>query len=272
MFLANKGGPLGLSNPWYHGSGNWSGVRAGFNVGRIGTHLSFLEDNGSTPWLEKRGRVIEKSQINPDLISKWMHSCETVHGSKCAPLPLQVGHGFDLKVFRLIDVSNNCVIEIANSDKQYRYFALSYIWGCVEQVRLLTTNRHILMRPGGLQHPKLANVLPRTIRDAMDLVRVAGGQYLWVDSLCLLQDDPNDMAYNIPFMDIIYRGAFATIISASGADANSGLPGFRRGSRQATQHGQEVVPGVRMVILRELDDFLRASKYATRGWTLVSSI
>lgn len=271
MHLAITDGPLDFSTA-RNRRGPWSAERAGFRVGSVGTFLSFLEDGGTSPWLPKRGRMIENAQINPDLISKWIRSCETVHRSECAPLPLQIGYGSGLKVFRLIDVTKGCVVEISRSDKQYRYFALSYIWGRAEQVRLLTTNRHILMHPGGLQYPTSAKLLPKTIQDAIDLVRTAGEQYLWVDSLCLLQDDPNDMALSIPFMDMIYRGASVTIIAASGRDANSGLPGVQPGSRQAKQDVEEVVPGVKMVVLRELDEYLSASRYATRGWTLVSGL
>lgn len=268
IHFAITGGPRNVTAEAHHGE--WR-KRGGFRIGRIGTYLSFIEDSSSLPWLPKRGRVIKKTEIDPGLISKWIRSCETVHRSECAPLTLQVGNSSGLKVFRLVDVTKNCVVETSDSDKQYRYLALSYMWGHTEQVvRLLTTNRDTLMRPGGLQQTASVNLLPKTIQDAIELVRLVGEQYLWIDSLCLLQDDLEDMTLSIPFMDMIYRGAFATIIAASGTDANAGIPGIRPRTRQAEQYVEEVVPGVKMVVLRELDEYLSVSRYATRGWTLVS--
>ena len=38
---------------------------------------------------------------------------------------------------------------------------------------------------------RIRHQLPLTIRDAIDLVRVVDGCYIWVDSLCLIEDDPD---------------------------------------------------------------------------------
>lgn len=244
----------------------WNKERRGFILGSLGTRVVFLEDSPGSPRITRAGITIEKGQIDIALIAEWLHSCETVHGSECAPQPLSIGcsplAGSSLKTFRLLDVINGCMVE---TPIHREYFALSYVWGGVEQVRLTKGNKDLLMRPGALAG--LASQLPKTIRDAIDLVRLLGKQYLWVDCLCLVQDDDEDLADSIGYMGLVYRGATATIIAASGQNADSGLPGVHPNSRHAVQVIEEIAPGVRMTVLREPDEFLNISKYSTRGWT-----
>jgi len=66
----------------------------------------------------------------------------------------------------------------------------------------------------------------------MDLVSAIGERYLWVDSLCLIQDDPADMKNGIDHMDLVYEGAIMTIIAAIGNHINAGLPGLHPGTRK----------------------------------------
>jgi hypothetical protein len=59
-----------------------------------------------------------------------------------------------------------------------------------------------------------------------------GERYLWVDSLCIVQDDPQEKHGQIANMDAIYGNAILTINAAAGQDANAGLPGVRPLSRK----------------------------------------
>lgn len=70
-----------------------------------------------------------------------------------------------------------------------------------------------------LQKGSLAQVeLPNTIKDAIIFVRTLGERYLWIDALCIVQDDSVQIEHHIPRMDIIYRNAFANIIAISGGE------------------------------------------------------
>ena len=59
-----------------------------------------------------------------------------------------------------------------------------------------------------------ATKLPRTIRDAMLLVRLLGIGYLWVDSLCIVQDDEEHKSKQIANMGKIYQEACFVILAA----------------------------------------------------------
>jgi len=67
--------------------------------------------------------------------------------------------------------------------------------------------------------------LPRTIADAMEVAARLDQRYLWVDALCILQDDDQDKAAQVPAMKTIYGGALVTIVAAAGDSIDAGLPG-----------------------------------------------
>jgi hypothetical protein len=247
-----------------HPNASWIPSSRGFNVGPAGTRIVFHEID-SPSWVPKAGRSIDSSCVDPALIQQWFDLCERHHGDQCRPIPLQPEACSDvpqIPSFRVIDVVQNCIVDAPSGCD---YLALSYVWGQAEQVRLLKDKKRVMMTTGGLDAKYRS--LPNTIKDAMILVGSIGKRYLWVDALCLVQDDEKDMATGVVSMDLIYGGATATIIAATGIDANSGLPGVRPDSRHAKQTIEEIGAGTRMMVLRDIDHHLQASKYSTRGWT-----
>jgi hypothetical protein len=52
-----------------------------------------------------------------------------------------------------------------------------------------------------------------------------GLRYLWVDRLCIVQDEPTHLREQLQQMASIYANSYFTIIAADGYDANYGLPG-----------------------------------------------
>lgn len=96
--------------------------------------------------------------------------------------------------------------------------------------------------------------IPMTIGDAIRLLQMMGLRCLWVYSLCLVQDDREDMARGIYMMDTIYEQSLFTLIAASDNDTNNGIPGIRGGSRKVTQMICEVVPGIHLLVVHENGD------------------
>ncbi len=79
--------------------------------------------------------------------------------------------------------------------------------GSITQVQYTQTTRRLVEAEDGLLDPSI--IVPRTIKDAMDVSRAVGIDYLWVDSLCILQDDADDVAQYVSRMGHIYSGAAA---------------------------------------------------------------
>jgi len=165
----------------------------------------------------------------------------------------------------VLDLHECCVVEAPpNCD----YFALSYVWGPPSDIlRLLVSNEDELCEPGGIDWSN--ERLPKTIRDAVGLVYHLGYRYLWVDSLCIIQDDEVDMTSQIAYMDSIYAMAIVTIIAADGSHANHGLAGWTDNPRDVHQltvgvsEGMSLMEHVHLFTGTAYDNCV----WKTRGWT-----
>ena len=167
-------------------------------------------------------------QIKYDLVKKWYIDC---NDGNCGLNPNE-SRGREMpKSFRLIDVNSDCIV---HSVQKPRYVALSYVWGAARALRNTKDTRKDLEVKGSLL--ERAKELPNTIKDAISLTRKLGEQYLWVDSLCVIQDDPDDQAQQIAAMDLLYSSAVLTIAAASGDTADAHLAGMPSNSREFRQH------------------------------------
>lgn len=70
--------------------------------------------------------------------------------------------------------------------------------------------------------------LTKTFQDAIYVTRYLGYQYLWIDSLCIMQDDPNDWANQAPLMGQIYGSCTLAIFAVEGSEGDSGLFSWRK--------------------------------------------
>jgi hypothetical protein len=106
------------------------------------------------------------------------------------------------------------------------YVALSYVWGRIPDILESTmANFESLQRPGALSSPNLSSRLPTTVHDAIILTKSTGQRYLWVDRLCIVQDDFENKKAQLDKMAAIYARSHYTIVAADGVDADYGLHG-----------------------------------------------
>jgi len=117
------------------------------------------------------------------------------------------------------------------------------------------------------------DILPPVIADAIVVTAALGERYLWVDSMCIVQDDELDKTKFLTIMDAIYDHAVVSIINAATADANApiGLSGMRTPCHRRT-HEPFLVNGVWLA--EALDPghgsfrgYLDECTWSTRGWT-----
>jgi hypothetical protein len=67
------------------------------------------------------------------------------------------------------------------------------------------------------------NAMPQTFQDAVTATRVLGLQYLWIDSLCIIQDDLSDMKQEIQNIVSIYGNATLTLSATNAANSKAGF-------------------------------------------------
>ena len=103
----------------------------------------------------------------------------------------------------------------------------------------------------------------------MQLTKALGKQYLWVDYLCITQDDPVQKQAQIQQMFNIYRAAYANIVALCGSHMDSGLT-RAPGSRRIAQPQLECKwSGHRLLsTMPNLSQEVEHSVWNTRAWTL----
>jgi hypothetical protein len=206
---------------------------------------------------ELKGRRVGKTQADLQIMKRWMRECERLHCCDVGTLDKD-SH------IRVIDVERGCIFD---APEGCRYLALSYVWGRAKTLQLTKATYPQLTRDGGL-----STQVPATARDAMHLVKMLGEKYLWVDALCIIQDDKADTSIQISKMDTIYRCAILTIVAAAGNDANAGLPGVHPRSRWIQQVVGEVNGMDLISVRRPYLQALMKSTWSTRGWTFQEKI
>ncbi|CAI0645488.1 unnamed protein product [Colletotrichum noveboracense] len=217
-------------------------------------------------WLDLEpyyGRI-RPPEIDFRLLREWKRICDNDHEDSCGLTSIHTTRRPDM--IRCIDVDAMCIVELR--DPAAKWVALSYVWGKRTFEVLKKDSLGSLRYPGALD----PSWIPDTILDAITVTRMIGERYLWTDSLCIIQDSPQDKATFIPLMDVIYGLASLTIVALSGEGAYDGLPGVRSSSRPPAE-GPFFLNGVWLQKAPPLDGlgFTPAdrsrSRYMTRGWT-----
>lgn len=95
------------------------------------------------------------------------------------------------------------------------YVALSHVWGIGKGLK--TTKENLQAHLKGITWSSL----PRAFQEAAVLTRALGIRYLWIDSLCLVQDDIDSKLEESVRMDEIFGNAFLTVAATSASDSNT---------------------------------------------------
>lgn len=166
---------------------------------------------------------------------------------------------------RLIEVSDT--IRLVNSIEidSSRYVALSHCWGQGRDIsRFCTFNSNVSQLRKSIDFEQL----PLTFQDAIRVVRALGLKYIWIDSLCIIQDNEQDWSNEAAKMEQVFSGSYFTIAASS---AKSSSEGFLspRGSRPCIQLTTKAIG--RLYVCPNIDNFhkdVELGELNRRGWVL----
>ena len=213
----------------------------------MSARLAFIDSEVSSTHSPDTARLVRHEGIDVARVQNWLRTCDGNHTSctwrdtSTVSIVQQDDSIPDVKVidgptslrfkdrfneaatsnFRVIDIEGGHIKPVPLDTK---YVSLSYVWGQLPMLQLRKDNFESLTSKGALE--SIYQQLPRTITDAIDLLKALGLRYLWIDGLCLIQDDADDVTLGVSMMNSIYHGSYFTIVAAAGQDANAGLPGL----------------------------------------------
>ncbi|KAK7699436.1 hypothetical protein SLS57_012390 [Botryosphaeria dothidea] len=234
-------------------------------------------DDPCTPWLGIKTKpqpedlsLEETLEIAKGWVEGCVGTCHPQESNKKVPTRLvDLGAPHD-------EPSNIRVVhsgKAANS-ADWKYVALSHCWGDADCPPLRTTTDSLA---AWLDNIPFAT-LPKNYQDAVVVTRSLGIRYLWIDSLCIIQDDVHDWDTESIQMNEVYHHAYVTLIAAAGSSCHDGFLRFQPARRVAVRYGPSTVsPSIAGTYhLREARGLgardIEQSAWRTRGWTFQESL
>ncbi|KAF7949986.1 hypothetical protein EAE96_007290 [Botrytis aclada] len=151
------------------------------------------------------------------LINSWISNCRKNHSSCDIASTSQLPS-------RLLDVSGNKHLihlvetrHLPSSANRLSYATLSHCWGSNRIIQ--TTSSTINSFYGGIREADL----PATFQDAVSVARALGLRFIWIDSLCIVQDSLDDWKHKSNLMASIYSNCYVNIAATGAADSSKGF-------------------------------------------------
>ena len=156
----------------------------------------------------------------------WIDDCVANHG-RChenypAACPTRL-----LDLVRFWSSGDVVLVEPEEGPDEYiPYTTLSHCWGTSTSGPLTTTSANLASRKARIPFSEL----PLTFQNAVTTTRKLKIPYLWIDSLCIIQDSPDDWAKEAARMAVVYAGSICTLSALGSRDSNGGF--FRRAEKK----------------------------------------
>ncbi|KAH7116543.1 heterokaryon incompatibility protein-domain-containing protein [Dactylonectria estremocensis] len=187
--------------------------------------------------------LVNQHKVDYSALREWHDRVQKIQREKMETFPVSV---IDCQTRKIVPVNGPC-----------DYIALSYVWGPT------------VAEPS--QGSSLPARLPRTVEDAMIVVRELGLRYLWVDRYCLDQSKAAEFQTQLNQMADIYRHALMTIIGAAGSDADYGLPGVSSRAR-IKQPRVKIGDYTLWSSMSDPREVVKRSVWMTRAWTFQEGV
>jgi hypothetical protein len=159
-------------------------------------------------------------------------------------------------------------LDLLKGNEGVKYAALSHRWGnhppSADDPQFCTTDGNLIARLDGFS----LSELPKTFRDAVRVTRELNVEYLWIDSLCIIQWNTEDWKHEAGRMEDVFASAYCTIAATSAVDSNAG---FLDRDRSADYVRVQDAAGNQVCISTHMDDFEKDVEQAElnkRAWVM----
>lgn len=153
-----------------------------------------------------------------DLAATWIYECKSSHES-CQEMTINTRR-LPTRLIYLSSTGGHCnprLVATAHTVISSQYLTLYYCWGEYNTTTLTKENLTSFHQEIQLDS------LPKTIQDAIYVAQQLGFGFLWVDSLCIVQDDPDDWAREAASMADVYSNCLLIIAALGGSSSSTGL-------------------------------------------------
>lgn len=159
------------------------------------------------------------SERNFELARRWLRACKQNHDNclsgRLPNLPNRVIYVGDDPEYKDVRV------EEPDQGKEAEYVALSHCWGGDVDIKLVEGNLEKFK--SSLPFDDLA----ANFQDAIEVTRKLGMRYLWIDSLCIIQDSTADWERESKTMTTVYRDCTLTVSAMSSEKSGDGFLTYR---------------------------------------------
>jgi hypothetical protein len=176
--------------------------------------ISPLLSNGN---LGPQCRESSQGVRNWSLVHSWLSECAK-HHDQCNKT-IQSSPWWPTRLLQIQeqDSSGLRLIETTESAPKGPYLTLSHRWGKAQFKKLTAKTLDDLK--AGIS----VAILPKTFQDAISVARRLQVRYLWIDSLCIMQDSSEDWNREASQMSLVYQHGYCNIAATGALDSTAGL-------------------------------------------------
>ena len=158
-------------------------------------------------------RALPAGLEDPDMLNlakSWLRECRQNH-LFCRPPKSS------FNPTRLVHIVNKNLVRVVPSQEQtalQSYAAFSHCWGKAKTVKLLEANMQVLLQGIPIQE------LPLSYKEAILVCQVLEISYIWIDSLCIIQDNKDDWTREAAMMHDVYQNSILNICASAAAESS----------------------------------------------------
>lgn len=150
---------------------------------------------------------------------RWIHHCKINHPECSADIS---DSRLPARLVSIDRTSTGIAARLCDGHSLPRnteYLTLSHCWGTTEFLTLRQNNKDTFYASIPVQS------LTRTFQDAMYATAVLGFKYIWIDSLCIIQDTPNNADWEVEASKMceVYKNATCNLAALAAPNGNAGI-------------------------------------------------